>query len=118
MVFYKNISKISADDGSICTFFCTCISFEILRCNHDNKSNSALVPEHFISPSSNGSHTLNSSDSIVGNQYLQRERIQYTEGESMVVNIVKFLLKHFSLVQITNKYFKVINVNFNVLKFT
>ena len=36
----------------------------------------------------------------------------------MVVNIVTFLLKHFSLVQITNKYFKVINVNFNFLKFT
>jgi len=48
----------------------TSISLEVFWCDHDNKSDDSLRSEHLVSPSPYRSDTLDSGDTIVGNQHL------------------------------------------------
>lgn len=54
----------------------TGIGLQVLRGNHDNKSDGTFIPEHFIGPSANWAHALDSSDSIVCNEHLKSHRTQ------------------------------------------
>jgi len=44
------------------------IRLQILRRDHHHKPNGALILEHFVCPSSDGTHALDGRDSVVGDQ--------------------------------------------------
>ena len=51
----------------------TSICFHIFRCHHRNKFNSIFLTKHFIGPTSDRSHTLDSCNTIVCNKNLKRK---------------------------------------------
>lgn len=52
----------------------TCVSFQVFRGYHDNKSNGSLVAEHFIGPAADRTHTLDCSNAIISNQDLSEKQ--------------------------------------------
>lgn len=48
----------------------TCIGLKVLRGHHDHKPDGTFIPEHLIGPAADGTHTLDRSDAIVGNEHL------------------------------------------------
>lgn len=65
----------------------TCISFQVFRGYHDNKSYGSLVAKHFIGPAADRTHTLDCSDAIISNQDLPKKQKAhgYDAGENQIL---------------------------------
>lgn len=57
-------------------FKLTCIGLQILRGNHDDKSDRSFIAKHLVGPAADGTHALDRRNTIVGNKHLWAQYVR------------------------------------------